>query len=332
MQVIYYPTFEIGNETWLKFALLYLDKLGPIIPYAGDAYLSDRFWKLRSETDLIEVHRPDYSEGHAATRDAIDQIEKILRNPERYEDIFHTANVLEAWRNPARQRARLFEDKYTDNWDHFCIGNKLARTTPQGLLLAEDLANLYMTVLGHTIADARGVSPITDHPALDRFAVFTRSTDPSDVAGMATAQAVIRLHVPANLSEVPVDSVIRHRNRPEFKERQKAFHHELNEFIAGAEERPRPREFPEVLGSAWSDFSDDILKVGTGAVAFGLGVWLLLGSGHVELPKALKEIAGGLSLAVGSGLTITNTWRNTKTKRWTRKYLADLRQLKPAAV
>jgi hypothetical protein len=239
MQVIYYPTFEVGNESWLKFALLYLDKLDPIIPYAGDVYLSDQFRKLTSETDLIEVHRPGYAEGHAATRDAIDQIEKILKAPERYKDIFRTANVPKAWRNAAKQTARLFEDKYTDAWERFCIENKLARTTPQGLLLAEDLANLYMTVLGHTIADARGVSPITDHPALDRFAVFTRSTDPADAAGIATAQGVIRFYLPANLSEVPVDCVIRHRNRSVFKKRQKAFHQERTSILLALRNVPQ---------------------------------------------------------------------------------------------
>ena len=35
-ELIYYPGFEVSNEDWLKFALLYLDKLNPIIPESGE--------------------------------------------------------------------------------------------------------------------------------------------------------------------------------------------------------------------------------------------------------------------------------------------------------
>jgi hypothetical protein len=330
-EVIYYPTFEVKKEDWLKFALLYLDKLDPIIPFTGDKHLSDRFWQLTNETDLIHVHRPEYSEGERATFDAIDHIEKILRNPERYEAIFHTSNVAEIWKNPKKQGATLFEDKYTENWENFCIANKLGRKTDEGLLLANELALVYMTLLAQTIGDARGISPITDYPSLDRFAVFTRRTNLGDAGAVATAQAVIQLHLPANFSKISLDSVIGHRNRPEFKKRQKAFHEELDKFIANAEKGSEPRGFSEALGTAWTDFRDDILRVGTGTIAFGLGVWILLESRGVELPRGLKEIASGLSLAVGSSITIRNTWRNTETKRSTRKYLADLKQLKPTS-
>jgi hypothetical protein len=110
-QVIYYPTFEVGNEEWLKFALLYLDTLDPIIPHAGDVYLSHRFRQLVSETDLIHIHRPEYSEGFKATLDTIDNIEKVLKNPDRYESIFGTPNVVKIWKNRKKQVAKLFSDK-----------------------------------------------------------------------------------------------------------------------------------------------------------------------------------------------------------------------------
>ena len=40
--LLYYPNFEIANKTWLKFALLYIDELRPIIPdmpYREEDYL-----------------------------------------------------------------------------------------------------------------------------------------------------------------------------------------------------------------------------------------------------------------------------------------------------
>ena len=40
---IYYPNFEIENENWLKFALLYVDTFRPIIPDERKNELSDLF-------------------------------------------------------------------------------------------------------------------------------------------------------------------------------------------------------------------------------------------------------------------------------------------------
>ena len=82
--LLYYPGFEVENINWLKFALLYLNKLRPIIPPDGDKYLSDNFKFINDETDLIDKYRPNYEEGFNATLDAIDVIDKILSHPDRY--------------------------------------------------------------------------------------------------------------------------------------------------------------------------------------------------------------------------------------------------------
>jgi hypothetical protein len=42
-KLIYYPGFKAEDINWLKFALFYIDVLKPIIPYTGDAHLSDTF-------------------------------------------------------------------------------------------------------------------------------------------------------------------------------------------------------------------------------------------------------------------------------------------------
>ena len=97
-ELIYYPTFEIADSNWIKFALLYINQLDPIIPESGEIYLSDNYKRLINETDLIKPFRPSYSEGKKATLDAIDQIEKILRHPNAYISIFNEENFLDKWR------------------------------------------------------------------------------------------------------------------------------------------------------------------------------------------------------------------------------------------
>src|SRR5436309_2975293 len=152
-EVIYYPGFEVANRDWLKFALLYLDKLDPIIPFTGDPYLSEQFRRLVSETDLISIHRPDAAEGRSATLDALDSVERVLRNPGRYKPVFGTADITQKWKDPRKQTATLFREKFTDAWESFCVARKLGRRTDDGLLIAADVALLYMTLLAQIIAD-----------------------------------------------------------------------------------------------------------------------------------------------------------------------------------
>ena len=103
-ELIYYPGFEIEDADWAKFALLYLGKLHPIIPESADFHSSVSFWRLRHETDLIHPHRPEYAEGERATWDALDQAEKILRHPQRYEPVFKMRDIVQAWKLPANHR------------------------------------------------------------------------------------------------------------------------------------------------------------------------------------------------------------------------------------
>lgn len=62
-EMIYYPGFEIMDENWLKFALLYFDVLHPIMPDSLDQKemcLSKKFQIVMDETDLIDRYSPSY--------------------------------------------------------------------------------------------------------------------------------------------------------------------------------------------------------------------------------------------------------------------------------
>jgi len=185
-----------------------------------------------------------------------------------------------------------------------------------------------MTLLAQVIADGLGVSPITDDPLLDRFGMLTRSPEAADSATIETARAVINLELPGNLSNISLDEVIRQRNSSGFKKRLRGFHHELNAFMSNTEQGKKLGNFETSLGSAWTDFREDILKLGLGVTGFSLGVWIAVGAGPIGTLKGVQQIAGGLSLAVTSGIAIRNTWNHTETKRFTRKYLADLRKMR----
>ena len=333
-EFVYYPGFEVRNQNWLKFALLFLGNLDPIIPYSGDKVLSDQWRQILNETDLLKINRPNntdrnlkypkFEEGYAATLDAIDQMEKIFRHPERYEFIFNTPNIIELWKNPANQTWTLFEEKYSEAWNNFCEGNNIANYSNQGLMLPREVCLIYMTILAQCIADSKGISPITDHKSLDKFSIFTRKSTKSEADSIKISQQIINLSLPKNLNELSLKRIIGLRKKDTFKKRQSAFHDELNKFLSNVENGKNIEKFSDSLGSAWLDFKDDILGIGTGVAAFGLGVWIFFQSSGIGLPVAAEKVVGGISMALGASTTIKKTWKHTENKRLSRKYLADL--------
>jgi hypothetical protein len=136
-QLIYYPGFEIQNEEWLKFALLYFNQLNPIIPPSRESYLSPEFHRLKDETNLFGIHRPDHDEGYKAALESIDKVEMILRHPERFFSILQSFPG--EWKQPGLQKSTIFREKYADIWESFCLENRLAQESSEGLAMHRDL-------------------------------------------------------------------------------------------------------------------------------------------------------------------------------------------------
>ena len=51
-KLLYYPNFEIQDQNFLKFALLYIDEIKPIIPVCARETLSDSMHNILKNTDL----------------------------------------------------------------------------------------------------------------------------------------------------------------------------------------------------------------------------------------------------------------------------------------
>ena len=329
-EMIYYPGFEVSDPDWLKFALLYLRRLRPIIPDSGDALLTEEYRRLIGETDLISVHRPSHSEGTMATLDALEVVERVLQKPQRYQGFFQEPNIVEAWRDPRNHTSVLFQEKYTDDWERFCMQHGLATRSGFGLRTSDHLSLVYMTILAQVIADSRGVSPITDRHALDHFATYVRRAEPQARQSVQTAQAVLRLSIPADISNISMDAIIAHRNRPGFEQRQRAFHDHLNSLLSDLEAGSMPTDFRGSLGNWWSDLGDDIAQLGPNLTTIGLGVWLVLRSSSAGVADAALQISGAASIAIGAATAIRKSWTHSRPKRLARRYLADLQQFAPA--
>lgn len=326
MKLLYYPGFDVTDELWLKFALLYVDTLRPIVPYAAERHFSRQSQQIIAETDLLSPLHPEFKEGERATRDAIDHLEKVLRHPRRYTTIFGSEDFTLKWKY--YRETTLFRDKYTDEWEYFCTTNGLGDKTDEGIFVSDDIAKLYMTILAQAIGDSQELETITDIPALDAFSVFTHTTTRNTIKNIDAAKGIIELKLPTNIRNIDVNSVIQFRNRTDFREKQKTFHHQLKTFLDSYEGGNISGDFLKSFNHIYKDFTDDVAQTAIGGFSFFMTVWMLATSATTGAAETIKEFAGGMGWAIASTISIRNTWKHTRSKRMTRKYLSDISGLR----
>jgi len=328
-ELIYYPGFQVRNNDWLKFALLYIDKLRPIIPESGDLFIDDDYRKLLNETDLLNSYRPQYEEGLSATLSTIDILEKILRHPTDFIPLFRKYNFIEKWKNPLNQGYLLFNEKYTPAWDRFCRKHNFSRDTSRGIFISEELCFIYMTLLAQAISDQQGISPITDYRCLDMFSIFSRKEKQSWWKNnLNIAEGIINIKLPDNIRQISLDSIIKLRAKPGFKIKQKAFHEELDNYLLNIEKGATSKDFVTSYETAWNDYLDSFMELGVKLVSYGLGVWILANAPVITTAAYFKDVVAGSALSyIGSTITVRKNWKGIQTRRYARKYLADLEMI-----
>lgn len=70
-RLLYYPNFEIQDQNFIKFALLYIGEIWPIIPNGYRELLSDPMQSILRNTDLINPYASNYENGYVASQAAI---------------------------------------------------------------------------------------------------------------------------------------------------------------------------------------------------------------------------------------------------------------------
>jgi hypothetical protein len=323
---VYYPGFEVQNENWLKFALLYVDRLHPIIPPRDDHQHSELFKVISGATDLIDPHAPDDQDGYLASLDAVDKVKKILSRPGDFSRVFHTTDVTVRWKHPANWRYKILREKFSEVWLAFCLQNKIGKIHTGGILLERSLGLLYMSILANIIAEGRELPALTDNVEMDHISLLTRRAPPSALKQVSTATNVIKLKLPTRLDKIPIGKIILHRNKDGFKEKLHAFHTELRAYLHDFENGKTAEDFLSTRGKAFTEFSDELALLGSGAIVLTLGVTVVLSKPEDTLEMA-EKIGGASALAVRSLIGIRTAWKHSRNKRFTRKYLADLASL-----
>lgn len=230
-ELLYYPGFEVKDETWLKFALLYLDHISPIIPYINapeESYLTPTFIKVKEHSDLICIKRPLYDDIDAAYGLALKNLEVELKKKyyRRYAGTSDNDH-LQPWRNQDKHNVLLYEGKYDAGFAEYCIENHFGEKVPRGLKLSRDVLNLYMSYLAEAISEREQIDLISDsvqyEESLIRSVARPSKNSNGSIENLQVARQEIPFAVPLYLKQIPLDYILEIRQSTSFILERKAY-------------------------------------------------------------------------------------------------------------
>ncbi|MFB0831885.1 hypothetical protein ACEU2D_20080 [Brevibacillus laterosporus] len=327
-ELLYYPGFEIEDEEWLKFALLYLNKVDTIVPYQADNLLSDQYKFLIRETNLLDKYRPNYDEAGKSTMDVINIISKYLANPIQYFGILGKVNILDFWRERRNQDFELFQNKFSYYFEQFCRENGLSHDTVNGIKIPRQLGLIYMSILAHNIGDRNGISVITDMEEQRQLSKINEQTWRYNkrLKEIKAVRKLIELRLPVDLKQIPIKDIIRLRNQESYQRKLKAFHAAVSEFSSLPNKKLTEHSYYEIeshIKYTKEDLKADIINFSMTTSAAILGVSIVLsdnGSG-IEFSKEVL----GIETAIGGALPIYRKLGSDR--RLAARYLTDLKVL-----
>lgn len=338
--MLYYPGFEAKNVDWLKFALLYLDDLQPIIPsIPGDktSYLNDTTIKIMNETNFIRKYSPSFQEGTCASQLAMIEFDNYLRSPNIYAKKFgygyNNANILyDNWHNTSRQNYTLFEGKYSDDFYQYCIEEKIAHPCNEGIKINEDLAYIYMSFLAEVISQANGLEAITDSQKYNNLILVNNNMLSKSVGKQIEyAKNNIEINLPINIHNIPIEQFISLRSSRDFNQLRTAYMNEIKALIVAKEKHDEGYSFENLLSykKDFIMFCQESFNMICSATLAAYGICEIANNNLSGL-TLLNTLA---SIGLNTGTLLKNnplsTFKNISEKRLARKYVATLRGIIP---
>jgi hypothetical protein len=324
--LIYYPTFEPQDLSWIKYSLIYLDGFSPIIPETGQSTLSRQFKNIRDNTDLIQEVKPNWRSGDNASTKAIKELENVFAHPEQYRDKLNSVNPLRLFKDNNQWNFKLYEEKFNTLFKYYCLKEELAKETDGGILLSKELAEFYMTYLADEMAFDLKTSPITDNPKLDRLSSYLRINGNEQL--LQTANTIVNVSLPTALNQIGINELIKFRNDTSIQELRKSFNKVLNDYIESIESEFDITEFAKHLEKTNHEFKKEIGLFFGGLTAATLGGIILLQNtnpNYIELAKAMIE---GTSLLIGGGYSMNQSWKLNANRKNARKFLSRIKEIK----
>jgi hypothetical protein len=323
---IYYPNLEPPDDIWMKFSLLYLDKIECIVPYNRQHLLSYNFTRIKEETDLVDLFSPEYNQGERASIRAMDEAQSFLAEPYRKSFLFNRVNLFREWKDPRSWKYTIFEEKFSNEWADFCTNNNIGRRTQDGLILPIELAFIFMTHLAKEISHDRNGAIITDNNKFDNYTNYTRVFRPEDRVRNKFAKGIVSLLVPNNLDDIDLGALIKFRKAN--RKLIRAFNKQIDLVSDSIGNGLTEGKFIENFNNLYSNLTREILIQGIGIASIPFAAYILIKNPQALTPEYIKEILGGMGLALGGTFAVKKAMFDINDKRLCKKYLTNLSRFK----
>lgn len=318
--VIYYPSFEIEDSGWLKFALIYMKEVSPIIPASAYNSLSPSYKGIITNCNLFKPYEPDYIEGNAASLRAIGQLERILRYPLKSIRYFEHREYYEHWKVAKFQDYEIFKEKYSGDFLDFCLENGIGHRSRNGIKVTEEVAFIYMSILANEVSKGRNATPITDKKKYNDLLLLINKLDPRTERRNNLARRVIDLQLPGNLEELDIKTLMKLRETDKFERKLRAFHQTLDNYfnnIGMGEDSTA--DYIDSLNESIESLHSEIASPSLNIFTVGFQVFL---KGEVSIPELIPALT---SL---NEIKKKYTQIGESNNRITKQYFTDLRNLK----
>jgi DNA-directed RNA polymerase specialized sigma54-like protein len=218
--VLYYPTIEFQDETWLKSALLTWEKIYRIVPASYKPFDSD---------DVIRAIDLGCIENINLTKSDLTQTASSFQ--EFWDNVPFIPAALEGTDDT---EARLHPDK-VDSRIRPILESLAKNIDAEGFLrLSPEIANAYMLLLSETISRRRQIPKLTDNP--DMFAIMHYFANDgnfdewltNDESKEVTTTVVLENILPDGISDMDMKEVLKFRDQ--FKSYREDFRNSIMSF------------------------------------------------------------------------------------------------------
>ena len=235
---IYYPGMEVRDELWLKFALLYLERLAFVFTVSEKSGLTALLDTLRQQSDLL-AKPPEPAFFAAITPQIESQITGLVAPDFVRHKVFGNKELIARWRTPANHDCFCPAQPGLERLHGFCLTHGFATQDEGGIRMARRFANLLSMRLAREWALANEGALITDHDYLDRLLHLLESRY-HNRGGQDCFHLEIPLQVPTHLADISFAELVSLRGRSGFRQQLAAFHLALDALLA-------------MLGSGYAD-------------------------------------------------------------------------------
>lgn len=245
-KILYYPTIEFQDETWVKSALTFWDKIYRIVPRGYNPNDSDEIYIAKQE-GLIE--------------DIFLSADDLKITAIEFEKFCNDQNGLPAGLDASLYEVRLHDDKIDERLKPFFAQFSKSIDKEGFYKIPERIANGYMFFLSNTVSKRRNIPKLTDNP--DMFAAMTYFDVEGEInewftdeeASETYSNLVIENLIPADIRSMSIKDLIKlNEGMSEYKKEFRKTVSEFNDKLTKIED-------PDFAIKEIKHFKDDLTRL-----------------------------------------------------------------------